>query len=83
MADYTGAVWVINQQIDKSAKELDELVAAGKRIDDNQRVNRQMQIQKSDELADFIAARDLLMNPPAEPVEEPAAEPDPESELTA
>ncbi|AMM44532.1 hypothetical protein BARRETLEMON_70 [Arthrobacter phage BarretLemon] len=75
MADYTGAVWIINQQIDKSSKELSELVA--KEMTQRAELARTQQaiVQKGDEVADFKDARDLLMNPPAEPVEEPASEP--------
>ncbi|ASR84740.1 hypothetical protein FDI26_gp67 [Arthrobacter phage Beans] len=76
MADYTGAVWILGTHIDKAGKELDDLLK--KREDAKATLDlldRQI-VQKGDEIGDFKDARDLLMNPPAEPVEDDTPEPD-------
>ncbi|QOP66312.1 hypothetical protein SEA_PIPPA_71 [Arthrobacter phage Pippa] len=75
MADYAGAVWIIGTHIDKASKELTELTirrdAAAAEV---ARLDPLIK-QKADEIGDFAEARDLLMNPPAEPVDEPESEP--------
>ncbi|ALY10528.1 hypothetical protein SEA_GREKAYCON_71 [Arthrobacter phage Grekaycon] len=71
MADYTGAVWIIGTHIDKATKELTELT--NKREAAAAEVARLDPLirQKANEIGDFAEARDLLMNPPAEPESEP------------
>ncbi|ASR80698.1 hypothetical protein FDI41_gp68 [Arthrobacter phage Piccoletto] len=76
MTDYTGAVWILGNEIDKASKELTELTkkreAAAAEVARLDPLIR----QKADEIGGFAEARDLLMNPPAEPVEDDTPEPD-------
>ncbi|UVK62319.1 hypothetical protein SEA_NATHANVAAG_67 [Arthrobacter phage NathanVaag] len=76
MADYTGAVWILGTHIDKAAKELTELTQKRDGLKSQLELAERQIVQKANEIGDFAEARDLLMNPPAEPVEDDTPEPD-------
>ncbi|ALY09723.1 hypothetical protein MARTHA_70 [Arthrobacter phage Martha] len=71
MADYAGAVWIIGNEITKATKELTELTSKRDSLKAQLELAERQIIQKANEIGDFAEARDLLMNPPAEPESEP------------
>ncbi|ALF01279.1 hypothetical protein FDH48_gp67 [Arthrobacter phage Jawnski] len=76
MTDFTGAAWVLGTHIDKATKELTELTQKRDSLKAQLELADRQIIQKANEIGDFAEARDLLMNPPAEPVEDDTPEPD-------
>ncbi|ASR80624.1 hypothetical protein SEA_JORDAN_71 [Arthrobacter phage Jordan] len=70
MADYAGAVWIIGNEITKAQDELTQLTKKRDKAQAEADATTQLMAQKVREIDSFAEARDLLMNPPSEPVDE-------------